>query len=228
MTQRCCDPDKAPTRPDAPDWIIQGQVAADAPDLIIRGRTRIRRSKNKKEQQKPHDSKGRSKVYGRLGGEHSGRIKQQEPPPPRTGISRDKRRKAPRMRSSGAEQEGAATTPRAGSSGKKWPAAPGKIARGETGRATPQPPGWSIQGKVASRGEGNERPRPSWSSDGVMSGSNAKDNAMEMQRNGDEDEAEETQCSNEEEGIEGKRRNRPMNEAAVIQSISNENKAVVL
>ena len=64
------------------DWIIQGQVAADAPDWNIRGRTRIRRSPNKKEQPKPQDSNGRSKQAWRTGQEHPGRNKQQEPPPP--------------------------------------------------------------------------------------------------------------------------------------------------
>ena len=53
-----------------PDWIIQGQVAADAPDWIIRG--------------------GASSRSGRV------RYKQKELPPPRTGSSRYKWRRAPR------------------------------------------------------------------------------------------------------------------------------------
>ena len=61
-----------------------------------------------------------------------------------------------------------------------------------------------------------------------MAGSNAKDNAMEMQRNRDEADADEIQCSNEEDGTMGKRRNGSMNEAAVVQRSSHENKAVVL
>ena len=51
----------------------------------------------------------------------------------------------------------------------------------------------------------------------MMSGSNEKDNAMEMQRNRHEYEAQETQCSSEEDGTMQKRRNGPMNEAAVMQ-----------
>ena len=51
---------------------------------------------------------------------------------------------------------------------------------------------------------------------------------MEMQRNRDEAQAEETQCSNEEDGTVVKRRNRPMNEAAVMQRSNSGNKAVVL
>ena len=66
-----------------------------------------------------------------------------------------------------------------------------------------------------------------WSSDGFMSGSNAKDNAIGMQRNRDEDEAKETQCSKEEDATVVKRRNRPMIEAAVMKRSSHDNKTVV-
>ena len=81
---------------------------------------------------------------------------------------------------------------------------------------------------MAARGEGNERPKPRWSSDGDISGRNATNNPMGMQRNRDEDEDQETQCSNEKDGTVVKRRNRPMIEAAVMQRRSHKNKAVVL
>ena len=81
---------------------------------------------------------------------------------------------------------------------------------------------------MAARCEGNKRRRPRWCSDGVKSGSSANYNAMEMQGNRDEDEAEETQCGIDEHGAVVKRRNRPMDEAAVMQKSSHEDNAVVL
>ena len=134
---------------------------------------------------------------GRTGLDHLGRNKQEDPPPPgqdhpgtsggltpRTGSSGLEQAAGPgasRTGSSGAEQQGPATAHRAGSSGEMRPAAPGRIAScGSTGRS-PQPPGWSVQGKVAARGERNKRPRPRWGSNGVMSGGNGKESAMGMQ-----------------------------------------------
>ena len=66
-----------------PDWISQGQVAADAPDWNIRGGASSRSSRE--------------------------RYKQEEPPPPRTASSRDTWRRTPRTGASGAEQAAGAT-----------------------------------------------------------------------------------------------------------------------
>ena len=75
---------------------------------------------------------------------------------PRTGSSRWDQAAgpgAPRTGSSGAEQkQGAATTHRTGTEERR-PTAPGRIAGGASRGRSPQPPGWSVQGKVAARGE---------------------------------------------------------------------------
>ena len=89
------------------------------------------------------------------------------------------------------------------------------------------PPGWSVQGKVAARGEENRRPRPRWCSQGDKPESNAKDNAEEMQRGREVDKAEETQGSKDEDGAVVKQRNRPMDKAGLMQRTSCEEKAVV-
>ena len=81
---------------------------------------------------------------------------------------------------------------------------------------------------MAAGGEENKRPRPRWCSDGVMSGSNTKNNAMAMQLYRDEEEAKETQCSNNEDGAVVKQRNRTKDKAAVMQRSSGEDQPVVL
>ena len=150
--------------------------------------------------------------------------------------------------SSGADQAAGAAAPRIGTSGDKWPAdAPDWIIRGRARGSGHNPVGKIDRGNVASRpGQdcperikqkesqppGLERPgesggrRRRWCRDGGMTGSNAKENAMEMQGYSDEDEAEETHCSNDEDGAVVKRRNRPMDEAAVMRRSSHEGKAL--
>ena len=61
---------------------------------------------------------------------------------------------------------------------------------------------------MAARGDGFRRRRPSWCSEGVKAGSNAKDNAEDMQGGREGDEAEETQGSKDEDGAMVKQRNR--------------------
>ena len=129
-----------------PDWIIQGQGAADASDRNIRG--------------------GASSRSTRV------TIKQEEPPPPRTGASRDKWWKTPRIGSSGAKQEGEATTPGTRTAGEKGPAAQGTIVRGGSSRRSPR-----------------QLDR---------SGSDTKDHAREEHCSRAEDEAGEMQCSKDE------------------------------
>ena len=134
-----------------PDRSIQGQVGVDTPDWNIR---RTASSRNNR-----------------------GRIKQEEPPPARTGASRDKWRKMPRSRSSRAKQEGKATTPGTRTAGEKGLAAQGTIVRGRSRRRSPRQLDWS--------------------------GSNTKDHAREEHRSGAEDEAKEKQCSKDEAGPRG-------------------------
>ena len=127
----------------------------------------------------------RRKESRRLGLEHPGRTKQQGPPPPglehpgtsggqtpRTGTSRTQQ-----AAGATAPRTGAAATRRVGSIGEMWPANP---ARGGISGRSPHPPGWRVQGNLAARGERKKGRRPRWCSEGVMSGSNAKDNATEM------------------------------------------------
>ena len=118
--------------------------------------------------------------------EHPGWNRQQEPPHPRHESGGTRGGQTPWTRASGAEQEGAATT--AGAA-ERWYAAPGILRRG------PHPPGWSVQGKVAARGEGNRRPRPRWCGGGDKTGSNAEHKAEEKHGGREVDEAKETQGS---------------------------------
>ena len=62
---------------------------------------------------------------------------------------------------------------------------------------------------MAAWGEGNRRPRPRWCREGVKARSNAKDNAEDMQRGREGDEAEQTQGSKDKDGAVVKQRNRP-------------------
>ena len=114
-----------------PDWIIQEQVAADARDWNIRSRTRIRWGQNKKEQPKPHDSKGRGKEYGRPGLEHPGtsgggrpglehpgRNKRQEPPPPGQEHQGTSGGSSPRLEHPGLNTQGEPPPPGLESSGE--------------------------------------------------------------------------------------------------------------
>ena len=89
-------------RPDATDWIIRGGSSSRSrrtTDWIIRGQ----------------------RAAGRSGLEHPGRIRQQEPPHPGVDSRGARGRQMPRARTSGAEQEGAATTPRAELPGAEQP-----------------------------------------------------------------------------------------------------------
>ena len=111
--------------------------------------------------------------------------------------------------------------------GERWSAAPGRNVRGGSTRRGPHPSGWSIQGKVAARGEGTRRPRPRWCSEGDKTGSNAKDKAGDMPGGREVDEVEEAQGSNDEDGALVQQRNRPMDEARVMHKSSREEKAGV-
>ena len=167
-------------RPDATDWIIWGRSSSRSRSTLYR----IIQGQGAARRPRP---------------DNPGWIRQQEPPPP--GLDRRGTRggQTPRTGSSGAEQEGTATTQGAG---KIWPAA-------QSTRRGPYPPGRSVRGSVAARGEGNRRPRPRWCRQRVQAGSNAKDNAKDMQRGREGDEAEETQGRKDEEGAVEKQRNRP-------------------
>ena len=134
----------------------------DAPDRIIRGGPSSR-------SRRPQDKTIQGQVAGRHPHkEQPGRNKEEELPPPRTGSSRDKwrraprtgtsgaeqaagaaasrtgasrgkRKKTPRIASSGAKQEGEATTPRTQTAGEKGPAAQGKNVQGGTSGRSPRP-----------------------------------------------------------------------------------------
>ena len=77
-----------------PDWSIQGQAAEDAPYRIIRGKA-TRRGHN------PQDRISRGKVARRPGQDRPGRIKQEEPLPPRHFRKQHKR-----PRKGGAQKQG--------------------------------------------------------------------------------------------------------------------------
>ena len=158
----------------------------------------------------------------RPGLEHPGWNNQHEPPYPRHKSRGTRGGQTPRTGASGAEREGAATITGAG---ERWYAAPGRNARGGSTRRGPQPPSWSIQGKVAARGEGNRRPRPRWCSEGDKTGNNAKDKDEEMQGGSEEDKAEETQGSKDEDGAVVRQRNRPKNKAGVQQRSGDQDEA---
>ena len=201
-----------------PDWIIQGEAAAERQGLDHPGRI--------KQQEPPHPRLDHPGTRGgrtpRTGA--SAVDRQQEPTHPRHENRRTRGGQTSLTGRSGLEQEGAATSPGAG---ERWSAAPGRIARGGSTRRGPHPQDWSLQGKEAGRGGGNRRPRPRWCSEGDKPGSNAKDNAVEMQRCREVDKAEETQGSKDEDGAVVKQRNRPMDKAGVMQRSSCEIKAVV-
>ena len=70
------------------------------------------------------------------------------------------------------------------------------------------PPGRSVRGKAAASGKGNRRLRPRWCREGVQARSNGKDNAEDMQRGREGDEAEDTKGSKDEDRAVVKQRNR--------------------
>ena len=83
---------------------------------------------------------------------------------------------------SGEDQAGGAAALQTGSSRDKRRAdASDWIVQGGSSRRSPHPLDWSIRGKEVARSEGDRRARPSRSSDAVLSGCNAKENALEMQ-----------------------------------------------
>ena len=99
------------------------------------------------------------------------------------------------------------------------------IIRGGTHRSSPHPLDPNVQGKVAARTEGDRRRRPRCPSDADRFRCNAKNNAMDIHRSRDEDEAEEMQCSSDEAGAVVKQRSGPVKEPAVMQRCSQEDKA---
>ena len=229
-----------------PDWGIRGQVAARRPRRAHSGRS--------KEHGLPPDwtIRGQAAVE-RHGLDHPGWIKQDEPPHPGLDHPGTKGGQTPRTGTSGVEQAAGATAPATRKSRDTWRAdatdwsiwgrtrRSGHNHRGRgkmvcrsgqecPGRINPKgspTPGWSVQGKVAARGEGNRRPRPRWCSEGDKTGKNAKDKAEEMQGGSEVDEAEETQGSKDEDEAMVRQRNRPIDEAGVMQRSSREDKAGV-
>ena len=178
-------------QPDTTDCIIRGGSSSRSrrtPDWIIRAQMAARRP----------------------GLGHPGWKKQHEPPPPGSKHLGTSGGLTPRAASSGVDQGAGATAPRTGLPRYTWWAdaldwiirgrtrrsshnpqgwihkgkvacRSGRIARGGSTRRGPHLPGWSVQGKVAATGERDKRARPRLCNEQVMSGSNAKDNAAELQ-----------------------------------------------
>ena len=192
-------------RANAPDGCIRDGSSSRSrrsPDWIIRGQGAARRP--------------------RL--EHPGWIRQQEPTHPRHESQRTRVGQTPGLEHPGQKNKERPQPPGPGKDG--LPPRTG-LPGADQPEGVPTPRAGASRGQWRPEAKESRRPRPRWCSEGDKPGSNAKDNAEEMQRGREVDDAEETQGSKDEDGAVVKQRNRPMDKAGVMQRSSCEDKAVV-